>query len=92
MIQLKSKKFRLAFLILILIFALTSCKDTTDDGDVDSESSSSYDAPASHTVSKSGYMHHPNLNSPVGTCDSCHGSDLTGDSAPSCYTCHGQKW
>ncbi len=29
---------------------------------------------------------------PWGNCTDCHGADLQGDSAPSCFTCHGQLW
>ncbi len=87
--QINSKKLRLAFLILILLLSLTSCKDESDDDD---NVNSTYSPPASHTKSKSGYMHHPSLENPVGACESCHGDDLKGGSAPSCYTCHGKKW
>ncbi|MDT8446554.1 MAG: hypothetical protein RRB13_06605 [bacterium] len=46
-----------------------------------------------HDVSKGGKKHGAALNSPVGTCDACHGSDLKGSTdAPSCYSCHGARW
>ena len=51
-------------------------------------------APADHTELRGGrYYHQVGLQTPVGTCDNCHGSDLTGngtDDTPSCYLCHGR--
>ena len=54
-------------------------------------------APVDHTVDLEGFRHHPNLNSPAGTCDGCHGSDLHGDissglTRPGCQVCHGVLW
>ena len=50
----------------------------------------------SHSVSKGNKMHGPELQSPVGTCDSCHGSDLKGATGTgkgaSCYSCHNAWW
>jgi len=52
-------------------------------------------APADHTVLMGGYRHHPNYQSPNGTCETCHGANLAGDGRnghPSCYLCHGAVW
>ena len=48
--------------------------------------------PSTHTKNKDGYWHHTSYKSPVGTCDSCHGADLRGGTAQSCYNCHGAEW
>ncbi len=49
--------------------------------------------PATHTKNKDGYLHAPELKTPIGYCDACHGADLTGGvNAPSCFKCHGNKW
>jgi len=52
------------------------------------------DAPANHTVNKSGVWHSPGLTAPEGVCTTCHGADLRGgtEGQPSCYSCHGKKW
>ncbi|MDX2470015.1 MAG: hypothetical protein QNL04_05495 [SAR324 cluster bacterium] len=47
---------------------------------------------SNHTDSEDGYLHDPNKESPVGNCDQCHGADLTGGNASSCYSCHGAEW
>jgi hypothetical protein len=31
-------------------------------------------------------------NNGLRSCRVCHGTDLTGGSGPSCYTCHGPVW
>ena len=33
-------------------------------------------------------MHKPGKEDPLANCTTCHGSDLKGGAAPSCYTCH----
>ncbi len=41
------------------------------------------------------YRHDPQFQSPIGTCDNCHGSSLEGsseDNTPSCFLCHEQLW
>jgi len=49
--------------------------------------------PSDHTDSESGFLHAPGKNSPYDNfCTVCHGADLRGDLAPSCYQCHGQEW
>ena len=51
-----------------------------------------------HNVDKNGVMHKEGLYEPHANCDDCHGGDLKGrnpsigETAPSCYDCHGQKW
>lgn len=51
------------------------------------------DYPPTHTKVEDGFHHDPDLESPVGRCDACHGSDLTGTPLiPSCFSCHGDKW
>jgi hypothetical protein len=54
-------------------------------------------APADHTVINDGFRHHPDLETPMNSCTSCHGSALEGDVSnglkrPSCFLCHVQKW
>ena len=54
-------------------------------------------APADHTVVQDKFSHHPDYQSPLGTCavSGCHGSQLAGDlgaGTPSCYLCHGAVW
>ncbi len=72
---------RIMILAMGLILALaTGCKE-------DSE------APSDHTISKNGSMHKPGLYDPENECTGCHGASLRGGGeAPSCYSCHSQKW
>jgi len=78
--MLKTKPLQGLLLLLALLFVFSGCKE--DD-----------ERPANHTVNKNGAFHAPGLNNPIGDCTSCHGSTLRGGGeAPSCYTCHGQKW
>ncbi len=52
-----------------------------------------FDPPASHTDDESGCKHAPGKNRPfTNGCAGCHGPDLRGLIAPSCYTCHGKEW
>jgi cytochrome c5 len=77
--------YRLPAALLVAGALLVACGDSgTNPGD----------APADHTVSRSGVSHAPGLNSPQGTCTVCHGADLTGgaNGEPSCFSCHGRKW
>jgi hypothetical protein len=51
--------------------------------------------PNTHTVAlgRCEYMHAPGHFTPFSSgCTTCHGVDLTGLIAPSCYLCHGQRW
>ena len=76
--------------MLVVAVTLTApgCNDDDDDGPTGPSN-----APASHTVSQDGVRHLPGLNDPEANCVACHGADLRGGSeAPSCFTCHGQKW
>ncbi|MCA9252521.1 MAG: hypothetical protein KDA54_15455 [Phycisphaerales bacterium] len=51
------------------------------------------DYPPTHTKHEDGFWHGPGLESPIGDCDACHGTDLTGTQLiPSCFACHGNKW
>lgn len=74
-------------MIVILFFLLAwACSNPT-------ENESRYDAPADHTISKSGAKHKPGLNTPLDNCTQCHGNDLRGgDVEVSCFECHGNKW
>lgn len=63
-----------------LVVALAACGGTSSN------------APASHTVSEDGVMHHTGLQDPMTNCTSCHGASLQGDQGPSCTSCHGVKW
>jgi len=68
---------------------------TTDGGDDshDSDNSTSSGLPSDHTDSEDGVMHKPGKDHPFRNgCTSCHGGNLRGDSGPSCYSCHGEKW
>jgi len=50
-------------------------------------------APSDHTVIKGIFLHKAQLMSPMGDCDSCHGTTLQGAATtPSCLLCHEQKW
>ncbi|MDT8446707.1 MAG: hypothetical protein RRB13_07410 [bacterium] len=52
-----------------------------------------WSAKVPHTTMLYGYGHAEAYNSPQNNCSECHGSDLRGSkAAPSCYSCHGQKW
>jgi hypothetical protein len=49
--------------------------------------------PADHTEDHGPYRHRPGGQQAPQNCTGCHGADLRGgESAPSCYTCHGQQW
>ena len=50
-----------------------------------------YTPPSDHTDSIKGALHLKGAKN-ANTCMSCHGSDLKGGSAPSCYECHKKKW
>ena len=68
-------------ILMMFLMILGGCKDDDDE------------LPESHTVNKGGSMHAGGLYDPERNCTSCHGGSLTGgDEAPSCYSCHGQKW
>jgi hypothetical protein len=42
-----------------------------------------------HDISLGGVNHREGLNNPLGAgCTACHGNDLRGSAAPSCYSCH----
>lgn len=46
-----------------------------------------------HTKSRGSTLHGTNLYAPSSNCTDCHGSDLKGgNTAPSCYSCHGDYW
>lgn len=72
--------------ILAISLFFISCSSATS-------SESKYDPPADHTISKSGAMHKPGLDTALDNCVSCHGADLLGGNVGvSCYECHSQKW
>ena len=49
--------------------------------------------PVSHTEREDGFYHMPGKSKPfVNGCTTCHGADLRGGNARSCYTCHGKEW
>jgi len=76
----------IGFAALLAVVAFTACSDDDIVG--------SGNAPADHTISKSGAMHRPGLDNPVANCTACHGADLMGgpNGQPSCFTCHGKRW
>ena len=46
--------------------------------------------PSTHTKSEDGVLHHPDYETNLATCTTCHGANLEGSSfAPSCASCHG---
>ena len=70
--------------------------DDDDDGDDDDDDDgidSVFNPPSDHTDSQDGFLHKPGKENPFSNgCTACHGSDLMGGFAPSCFTCHGQEW
>jgi len=49
--------------------------------------------PSDHTISEDGERHKPGYKTPFSNgCTSCHGADLRGGVASSCYKCHGKEW
>ncbi len=53
--------------------------------------------PSNHTVLQERddcyALHRPGFEDPLENgCTICHGTDLTGNYGPSCFTCHGDKW
>lgn len=76
-------------MMLIIAFGLVGAFFCCDK----SPTSSKYDPPTDHTISKDGAKHKSGLQTPLENCTSCHGSDLKGGSTGvSCYDCHGKKW
>lgn len=56
-----------------------------------------YTPPSTHTVLQEDddceALHMPGFEDPMDNgCALCHGIDLTGGFAPSCFTCHGNRW
>ena len=48
------------------------------------------DVPSTHTQSEDGVLHHPDYETNLTTCTTCHGANLEGTSfAPACTSCHG---
>jgi len=71
--------------ILLALMLAASCSSST--------SPDNPNAPADHTVVKSGASHKSGLSNPEANCTQCHGSDLMGGTAGvSCFKCHGKKW
>ena len=51
------------------------------------------DLESRHTVQIGGYYHGADRTEPNVNCAGCHGAELTGENnAPSCYSCHYNKW
>ncbi len=73
--------------VLVAFLAFTACGD-------DDDITGSGNAPADHTISKSGAVHKAGLEDATVNCTGCHGADLMGGPTgqPSCYTCHGKRW
>jgi hypothetical protein len=76
------------FVIMALFFLIAfSCNENP------ANSNSNNNAPADHSISKSGVKHKSGLTNPTANCVECHGTDLKGGTASvSCFSCHGKKW
>ena len=48
--------------------------------------------PADHVKDRKGAMHKKGSKESMVNCGECHGADLRGGKAPSCYTCHDKEW
>ncbi len=48
--------------------------------------------PADHLKDRKGAMHKKGSSQAVANCGECHGADLRGGKAPSCYACHDKEW
>lgn len=48
--------------------------------------------PADHVKDRKGAMHKKGSSKAVANCSECHGADLRGGKAPSCYACHDKEW
>jgi len=48
--------------------------------------------PADHVKDRKGAMHRKGSSQAVANCGECHGADLRGGKAPSCYACHDKEW
>jgi hypothetical protein len=48
--------------------------------------------PADHTKDRKGARHKSGSKDAAKACVACHGADLRGGTAPSCFTCHDKKW
>ncbi|MBI4917108.1 MAG: hypothetical protein HY825_14795 [Acidobacteria bacterium] len=48
--------------------------------------------PADHVKDRKGAMHKKGSSKAVANCGECHGADLRGAKAPSCYACHDKEW
>ena len=48
--------------------------------------------PADHVKDRKGAMHKKGSSKAVANCGECHGADLRGGKAPSCYACHDKEW
>ena len=46
----------------------------------------------SHSVNMQGSYHHTSLYQAAAVCGTCHGADLKGGTAASCYKCHVSRW
>ncbi len=55
-------------------------------------SPASFKPPADHVKDRKGAMHKKGSKQAAVNCVECHGADLRGGAAPSCYTCHGKEW
>ncbi len=72
-------------IILLIVLAVASCLETVPPR-------RDFNPPADHTIREEGFLHMPGLKNPMQNCVDCHGEDLRGGIAPSCYTCHGREW
>ena len=48
--------------------------------------------PADHVKDRKGAMHKKGSSKAAANCGECHGADLRGGKAPSCYACHDKEW
>jgi hypothetical protein len=62
--------------------------DVDLDVDLDVDDAAPDGAPPGHTEDNGGVMHLPGKEDPLANCVACHGADLRGGTAGSCYDCH----
>lgn len=78
------------FLVLGLLLFQGCSSDSSSDNGVTGSSSSTI--PSDHNQNLGGTKHQAGYGNPTANCTSCHGRELKGGDAVSCYACHGALW